>query len=472
MMIALTIIIIFGTSGCWSRYYKGDYPELFTVALNSLLGITGVAPNMIDDPGITMLEEDNYGRTLFMYREGRGLGISILISQKSDEHYVYFYPHYNFIIFETFAEMTARTERMEGLRLDQFYPEAIEQVDELKERNDWNQELNLEKSTRKEIDVFNNFNREGPVRDSILLELYNIALGDDAFEHPLKYYVNLLTTDDYGRSVYWGTGGEWNNRRYVVMFFQPDGSFDEVKGFMEWEDRLHYQTALREFKERGGWNQPFEGPTEIPLWWKIVGLVVIVGAGGLIGAKLYLRRRGEMDSLMWLPIKREENLGQLLIALGSNGIYTLKGGLRDLSSFYSLGRGKRRIFSLLYLITPSILVNGLFLFPIALNLGFLWIPSRYSVLLLYLVTMVGIILYFKFKPCKFNMLISGLILPSLTLFMYAMVALITSFAPSGIIIILYVLIAIMPTLFYSLPFVAISFYIKRLMNEKDKEPGN
>ena len=462
-IILLTIIVVFGTSGCGSRYYRGDYPELFTVALNSLLGVVGVAPNLIDDPRIVVLEEDNHGRILFMYEEGRGLGISILISQKSDGKNVYFYPHYNFIIFKTFEEMTFRVTR-DGLQMNHLYPEIIAQIDGLKKRNDWNQELNLEKSIRKEIDVYNNFNRKGPVKDSTLLELYDLALGDDAWENPLKFYVNLLTTDVYGRSVYLGTGGEWDNQRHVMMFFQPDGSFDEVKGVMEWVDTHTYQTALREFKELNGWNQPFEGEgsTGMPLWWIIAGVVFVIGASGFVGARLYLQRRGEVESKKWLLIKNDENLGQCIIALGSKPIHALNVGLRKVFSIFPIGKGKRRFFSLLYLVMPSLFVNGLFFYFFVLP-SFLVIPSWYSILLLYLITVVGIVLFFRFRPCEFNMLILGLSLSPLGIIIYVVVMMVATL-PFPFFLVglpLFIIVIIAPMLLYSLPFIGISFLIKR-----------
>ena len=290
LIIILAIILVVGIPGCRNWHYGGDYPELLTVATNSLLGARGAAPGWISDPGITVLERDNYERTLFMYTEGAKFGVSILISQKSDGGYVYFYPHYNFINFETFAEMTSWGGHGE-LRMDHFYPEIIEQIDELKERNNWNQRLNLEKCVRKEIDV-NNY-PPGPINRNRLREAFGIAWSNGEERSPHDGDFIFLTTDEYGRSVYLGSrrkseeeSGIRDSRqrpvRNIVMLFQPDNSFDEVRGFLELEDMLHYQTILREFKELNDWNQPFEGSTGIPLWWAIPGVLFIIGAGGLV----------------------------------------------------------------------------------------------------------------------------------------------------------------------------------------------
>ena len=455
MIIALVIIINLGISGCGGRYYRGDYPELFTVALNSLLGASGVAPNLIDDPEIIVLEKDSYGRTLFMYDEGGWFGVSILISQKSDGNYVYFYPHYNFIIFEAFSEMTSRIAR-NGLRKEHLYPEIIAQINELKQKNDWNYELDLERSTRREIEVYYNFDRKGPVRDEVLLELYNIALGDDAWENPLRFYVNFLTTDDYGRSVYLGTGGEWDNQRHVVMFFQPDGYFDEEKGVMELKDMFGYQTALREFKELNDWNQPFEGSSGIPLWWIITG-GVIVGAGGFVAIWLYLRRRRREGSEVGLCSERIEGIERGSTALRSRAIYALEGGMRRILSLYPLGSGKKKVFSLLYIILPSVLVNGLFFLHVFLLSS---LPSWYFIAFLYLVTVIGVALFFKHKPCEFNVLILGFALSPVVLFVYAVVIIFGAFPFSLWILPFFASLMVAPTLLYALPFIGISLLLK------------
>ena len=474
MIIIFLSVIVFGLSGCRARYYRGDYPELFTVALNSLLGARGVANNEIDDPRIIVLEEDNYGRTLFMYGEGRGIGISILVSQKSDGNYVYFYPHHNFIIFETREEMTSR-ESLDGVQMRHFHPEIIEKIDELKERNDWNQELDLENSVKKEIDVSRR--PQGPISRNTLEEALGIAWNNGEERELRRGTFVFLTTDDYGRSVYLWYRME-SKRAYrersgvsywrsylvghIVLLFQPNGSFDEQKGFMDLEDIYHYQTALREFKERNDWNQPFEAPTSIPLRWIMVAVLVVIGVGGLLGVQRYLRSRREVCWIIWLPIMKEDNLGQLLIALGSKLIDALVGRLRKLFSLFPIGKGKRRVYSLLYIIMPSLLANVVFFQPQILP-RFLWIPFWNSVLILYLVTVVGIVLFFRFRPCEFNVLILGLILPSIFPFIYVVIGMEAS--AIFIVFLLFFFFRLFGPmfLFYSLLFIAISILVKKFI---------
>jgi len=73
---------------------------LFTVAIYSLLGARGYTPEYHGyvPTDIKVLEEDDYGRVLFAYCEDQnGTVTTLLIIQKSDEKYSYYYPDYNFI---------------------------------------------------------------------------------------------------------------------------------------------------------------------------------------------------------------------------------------------------------------------------------------------------------------------------------------------------------------------------------------
>ena len=434
IVFSLAIVIIFGVSGCWNRNYRGDYPELFTVAMNSLLGATGLTLHMRPDPMITIMEEDNYGRVLFLYAEGGEVNtLSLLISQKSDDRHVYFYPHYNFISFETFEEMSFWVGPSRELRLDRFHPEVIEKIGELKEVNDWNQELNLDIAVRARIVLRN---EDGPVRNRRLIEAYNTTFGDDAARHPI-YNTVFLTTDDYGRSVYLGTSKylreeyedlRTSRQRHVVMFFQPDGTFDEVKGVMELVDTQNYQTALREFKELNGWNQPFERSTPIILWISL-GLIVIVGISGFMVIRLYLKKK---------LLRKDKASG---------------------GSTYTIGGCIKKVIPVLYLIVPTILVNGLIFHDFT-------VPSFwYYVLFVYLTTIIGIILFFIFAPCRFNALIVGLLISPMASLMLAIAMLIfMSPEPSSLLSLVR-----FPIFFYALPFTMIALVVRRIKERKQAE---
>jgi len=63
------IIVIALTIACTNRdgVYNGEYPELYTVAIHSLLGSTGYIQSERRFPAvIRIVEEDTYGRKLFI----------------------------------------------------------------------------------------------------------------------------------------------------------------------------------------------------------------------------------------------------------------------------------------------------------------------------------------------------------------------------------------------------------------------
>ena len=234
-------------------FYRGEHPELYTVAMNSLLGQRGFSfhsgPRIFDST-IRVLEEDAFGRRLFIYSEDPRPVVSrfnLLISQKSDVDYVYFIPHYNFISSE---------EAWTPIIQNAEYPLA--EVEEFKRLNDWNQPLDLERAVR--VPIIRR-KEDGPMNQNQLVSAYRAALGDAARGRAYGY-ITFFNTDDYGRSIYTGRGLErredGNEWIAIVMLFQPDGSHDSETGSMKLPCHQNYQSALREFKELNNWNQPLE----------------------------------------------------------------------------------------------------------------------------------------------------------------------------------------------------------------------
>jgi len=229
VLIALVFSSCFGSKN--ADDYCGDYPELYSIAIHSLLGSTGYDfSERKFDSEVTVIKEDNYGRKIFLYFENNIVSTySIIISQKVDDNYSYFYPDYNFI----------------SAADNDFLEEAIE---ELKRKNDWDMPINTGKCVKVEIVRKKS---GGPVNSGTLLELYSKTLGDDAFYH--LSYIEFFTIDNYDRSIYFGFG---KSERYVVMLFKPDGTYDESKCVMELTDLYSYQDELKEFKDLNDWNKP------------------------------------------------------------------------------------------------------------------------------------------------------------------------------------------------------------------------
>ena len=229
-------------TGCRGRIYDGEYPELFSVAIHSLLGARGYEVGHHNVSGIGVLEEDDHGRVLFLYSEDSIS--SRLILQKVDGDYAYFYPYYNFILNYGIRPRSAPADFSFGF--------TEEEIDELKEANSWNQPLS-DNSEFERVPIIR-LKEEGPVSFEILSNV-NYQIFPEATRRGINsnnaiYRMNSLRTDRYGRTVYFASP-------YAVLL-QPDHSFDLETGVLEITDINNYQTELRLFMEANGWNEPWE----------------------------------------------------------------------------------------------------------------------------------------------------------------------------------------------------------------------
>ena len=244
VVIAMAIII---TVGCTSKdkIYDGEYPDLYSVAIHSLLGSSGFIQSERSFPSIIKLvEEDTHGRKLFIYYEGTSISTySLLISQNNDDEYVYFYPDYNFISVEESKWQHTATL---GPPEDDF---TTEEIEELKRNNDWNKPINIDRCIKAKIVREKEM---GPMEDKKLEKAYYETLGEDGGPRAIPR-ISFLVTDDYGRSIYLWYGNSGLN---LVIIFQPDGSYEE-QGVMELKELQNYQDELKAFKELNGWNKPF-----------------------------------------------------------------------------------------------------------------------------------------------------------------------------------------------------------------------
>jgi len=279
--IMINMILVLAT-GCViampRNSYQGSYPDLYTVAINSLLGQTGHLGGR--SPHVDVVAVDSFGRKLFFYFESSMVSTyNLLISQKTDGDYVYFYPHNNFISFErailpwinfedgylifddleiSYRTSTSNTDGViaenvvSGYRFEES-PFSYNEINDFKIRNSWNQPLKIDNAISTRIV---HSKERGPIDNRTLSEAYRTALGEDALGRPSNRTI-FFKSDIYGRSIYTGWG-RWDgeSRRHVVLLFQVDGSFDPIIGIMELYDAQRYQDELKEFKILNNWNQP------------------------------------------------------------------------------------------------------------------------------------------------------------------------------------------------------------------------
>ena len=221
--------------------YSGEHPELYSVAINSLLWNKGAASSAdrLIDPTISIIERDAQGRVLFTYTEtpfGSDVSFSsLIIMQYHSDKYVYYYDDVNFISKELspYSDISATFDSRD--------------VEILKASNDWNCKLNLDKCIKKEITTIK---REVTVDEDALNEIFSEYDG---------YYSNstfLLTDDGYGRFICYSRiaileGGDCRNQ-YIVILFQNDLTYSILAPNSVYD----YQDELKKFKEINCWNQP------------------------------------------------------------------------------------------------------------------------------------------------------------------------------------------------------------------------
>lgn len=245
------------------RYY-GEHPELYTVAVNSILGLGGG-----ESGTAIVVDEDSYGRILFAYIDSADLAgksvnksyytCAFLVVQQTDEGYVYYYPDYNFLALEW---VYGSPNESYGARVERVIQEnnLDDQLQELQDRNDWGKPLAIEKCVKYRVSIYERNKEEG--YDLVSDEAKQVALKQVAGRHDIvntKYHFNYLTSDQSNRHIFtfrtMVENGTYTGS-YVVMF-NEDGSFDPHTGIMKIEDPWNYQDELVEFKKKNGWETPF-----------------------------------------------------------------------------------------------------------------------------------------------------------------------------------------------------------------------
>ena len=245
LLIFLSLTVLLSVGGCYREPYNGDRADLYTVALNSLLWVTGVSweSDKAADPAIEVIEEDSYGRVLFTYQEkdfGSVMSFSsLLIMQKTENGSVYFYPDCNAICVR--ASLTGEDVS--------FSDESIEA---LKQQNDWEKEMNTEKCVKREIGTTPLESvKEGKENAEIIYEILS------HYKEPAQWTFYKGMHDDYGRTVYhgWMVDGE-GRWECLAVLLNPDMTYDSETCYFTPQNRYDYQEELRSFKELNHWNEP------------------------------------------------------------------------------------------------------------------------------------------------------------------------------------------------------------------------
>ncbi|MDR1940052.1 MAG: hypothetical protein LBQ40_04575 [Clostridiales bacterium] len=235
LITCLLVISGLTLNSCKPAIYIGKNPELHTIVLHTFFVLGEYQFDRIE-----ILETDDYGRTLFSYinSEGKPQQKALLICQKSDKKHTYFYTDYNFMLTDEFILPEEWAEVKGG--------DLAEEIELLKEKNDWGEELKEELLMKVPIRRY----KKSPISDRKLRKAFK-SVG----EYGGCRYGVYLTEDPYGRCLY--IVRSYDDISYV-MILSKDGAFDKENFLIEMDiwDMSDYWTPLKEFKERNRWNLP------------------------------------------------------------------------------------------------------------------------------------------------------------------------------------------------------------------------
>ena len=232
------LLILTGCAGCY-KGYTGNTPDLYTVAINSVLWNKGHSDqsDKYCDSEIKVLEEDKFGRILYTYYEDYYVGdtisfSSLIVSQYSVDGYVYYYEDCNYLI----KEQEANTHVLNDF--------SQKEIDNLKKANDWGKEIDLSKCIKKQIVR----NKQGVPTDtkaieSKVIERLNVKNG--------LISIDYLTSDTNGNFILYGvvcSVGKQDD--YFVAFANSGGN---IVDWLVPQDLYAYQEELKNFKLKNGW---------------------------------------------------------------------------------------------------------------------------------------------------------------------------------------------------------------------------
>lgn len=276
LLICLALLSLF-LSSCFYWGYGGEHEELFTVAVNNIFHSFGSTSNgeVSYDPEVQIVETDDYGRVLFFYNEcyGKGdwFGMAFVIMQKVEGQYVYYYQDACYTPFFDTSDYFYYPNRN-----TETYLRAVElatDLDALKERNDWNQDLNLDKCTKAKIsnekpkksiplekDYLNEVlyqyakeigytgsDKDGMCGPSDPLYCNSDTEGNDLY----AFYCTACDKDSEGNNV-------WTYFRFVVIVSRDKEQNPIIRegAIAEITDITEYYNVVTELKEKNGWTYP------------------------------------------------------------------------------------------------------------------------------------------------------------------------------------------------------------------------
>jgi len=243
--IALVIVLTLLLTACHDTHiYRGEFPELHIIAIESVIGTIGDEMNRV-----IFLDEDMYGRKLFAYL-GRAYfnreleepySLAIVIAQKTNDQYAFYYDTNNYIVVTVESKYNELYEE----KVYSYFTQ--DEIDALKVANDWDQPINETRLFRADVVRKRNYNK---------FDIRNLRPFANQFEGEiLNSYILCYSTDKNGKTLLAVMTKDQNSkyRTYLVMLDKV-GNLVSDKSIIEIIDHLEETSIIRDFKILNGWT--------------------------------------------------------------------------------------------------------------------------------------------------------------------------------------------------------------------------
>jgi hypothetical protein len=239
------VIISLLLSACHdTKLYRREFPDLHIIAVESVIGSINDEMNRV-----VVIDEDDYGRKLFAFSGFSPMGhnnnstsiIAILISQRTDHEYSYYYDSLNFIsktIDSEFIDLSVQ-------EVNNYFSQ--EDFEKLKTANDWNKPIDEEKLFRVEI-----------TRKKVCdIEAKDVRKYSDFFSEELYYSsINCYATDQNRLTLVYvlsSSISESGYNRIFLFLFNRDHELISTKALIHISSQSDIE-AIYQFKLQNGWT--------------------------------------------------------------------------------------------------------------------------------------------------------------------------------------------------------------------------
>lgn len=253
-VLLVVLIITLVVSSCEGSKYsalRSGKSELYSISCVSV-------PFLKDNPDwdiVEELEKDSYDRIMFkcsssskMLYDYCGEKLqAIVICQKYDDKYSYYYDNYCFVYLRNGSIISDKD------------------IETLKSWNDWNQPLNESKMSKVENTLYPFSGYNMYKEDDIIVNVSEYLLKfQDAKNSNIKYDLDLSSLDNYKRGLFVIREYNINKEEYVFYnsyFVVCDENYDILiengqPCILKIEDIVNCQDDLKAIKEQCNWNQP------------------------------------------------------------------------------------------------------------------------------------------------------------------------------------------------------------------------